>query len=71
MCKDLARGNIMENIIPSTESVARVGDQGRDFLGFKTCLIKTNNTVLNNTSFFSHFYFPIIAISHLGVLLIN
>ncbi|KKL08619.1 hypothetical protein LCGC14_2574070 [marine sediment metagenome] len=30
MCKDLAKGNIIENIILATGPVAGVGDHGRD-----------------------------------------
>ncbi len=48
MCKDLAKENIMENIIPATGPVARVGDQGRDFLSFKTYL---DENLEENTNF--------------------
>ena len=48
MCKDLAKGNIIENIIPATGPVARVGDQGRDFLSFKTYL---DENLDENTNF--------------------
>lgn len=46
MCKDLAQRNIMRNIIPATGPVAGVGDQGRDFLSFKTYLDKNLNSSL-------------------------
>ncbi len=53
MCKDLAKENIMENIIPATGPVARIGDQGRDFLSFKTYLddnLEENSNFLGETS---------------------
>ena len=49
MCLELAKQNIMENVIPSTGPVARLGDQGRDFLNFRTYL---NNTLKENSIFF-------------------
>ncbi len=38
ICFYLTRHNIIENVIPATGPVAHYGDQGRDFLRFKTYL---------------------------------
>ncbi len=38
LCFELVKQNIMENVIPASGPVARIGDQGRDFLEFKTYL---------------------------------
>lgn len=49
MCLELTKQNIMENVIPSTGPVARLGDKGRDFLNFRTYL---NSTLKENSIFF-------------------
>lgn len=38
ICLELVKQNILENVIPATGPVAGIGDQGRDFLSFKTHL---------------------------------
>lgn len=48
ICFNLTKENIRENVIPSTGPVARYGDQGRDFLSFKTYL---DGTLNNNSNF--------------------
>ncbi len=53
MCKDLTRGNIMNNIIPATGPVARLGDQGRDFISYKSYLdenLDENSCFIGQTS---------------------
>jgi hypothetical protein len=40
MCFDLAKQRICSNLLPSTGPVSSGGDQGRDFLSFKTYLDK-------------------------------
>ncbi len=49
MCRELTKQNIMENVIPCTGPVAKLGDQGRDFLNFRTYL---NSNIKENSIFF-------------------
>ncbi len=49
LCLELIKQNIMENVIPASGPVARIGDQGRDFLEFKTYLEDNLN---ENSNFF-------------------
>jgi len=53
ICLELVKLNILENIIPATGPVAGVGDQGRDFLNFRTYLgenLEENSTFLGKNS---------------------
>ncbi|MHA1757507.1 MAG: hypothetical protein ACTSVV_12095, partial [Promethearchaeota archaeon] len=52
ICFELTKLNITENVIPASGPVGRKGDQGRDFLSFKTYLdhnLKGNSNFLEKS----------------------